>query len=83
MLKITLKNIHESIQEKAKEQGYNVLIIESYPNKDQDFLRVVIAQNENEYVCWVYNLNDNAFYSGHYAKTFEEADWKLQERIKK
>lgn len=83
MLKITLKNIHESIQEKAKEQGYNVLIIESYPNKDQDFLRVVIAQNENEYVCWVYNLNDNAFYSGYYAKTFEEADWKLQERIKK
>ena len=47
MLKITLKNIHESIQEKAKEQGYKVLIIESYPNNDQDFLRVVIAQNEN------------------------------------
>ena len=82
MLKITLKNIHESIQEKAKEQGYKVLIIESYPNNDQDFLRVVIAQNENEYVCWVYNLNDNAFYSGYYTKTFEEADWKLKERIK-
>ena len=85
MLKITLKTIHEIIQDKAKEKGYKALIIENYPHKDDDFLRVVIAQNENknEYVCWIYNVNDNAFYSGYYVDTFEKADWKLKERISK
>ena len=83
MLKITLKTTHEIIQDKAKEKGYKALIIENYPHKDDDFLRVVIAQNENEYVCWIYNVNDNAFYSGYYVDTFEKADWKLKERISK
>ena len=81
MYKITFKTIQDKIQDKAKEKGYKVLIIENYPHKEDDFLRAVIAQNKKEYVCWIYNANDDAFYSGYYVDTFEKADWKLKERI--
>lgn len=73
----------ELIQEKANKQGYELLKVERYPNEDDHFLRVVIAQKENEYVCWVYNVNDNAFYSGFYTQSYESAEKKFTERIAK
>lgn len=71
------------IEKKAQEQGYELMRVERYPNKDDDFLRAVICLRDDEYVSWIYNVNDNAFYSGFYVKSFEEADRKLEERISK
>lgn len=73
----------EIIEEKAQKQGYELLKVERYPNDDDHFLRAVICLRDDEYVQWIYNVNDNAFYSGYYAKSFEEADRKLNQRISK
>jgi ribosome maturation factor RimP len=73
----------ELIQEKANEQGYELLKVERYPNKDDHFLRAVICLKEDEYVQWIYNVNDHAFYSGYYTKSLEEAKRKLNNRISK
>jgi hypothetical protein len=73
----------ELIQEKANEQGYELLKVERFQDEDDYFLRAVICQKEDEYVSWVYNVNDHAFYSGYYVKSFGEADRKLNDRISK
>lgn len=61
-------------QRTAKKIGYFVQTISKMPN--DNFLYVVIAKNEIEYVVWYYNATTDGFTNGYY--TFEREFAKIE-----
>jgi len=69
------------VQNKVNSMGYKLLRMNSYPKIEDDYLKVIVVEKDFEYVCWIYNMNDDAFYNGYYTNDFSDAIDKLEERI--
>jgi hypothetical protein len=73
--------MENEIEKVIREKGYQLKRVASFSHKDDSFLKVIVAQKEKEYVCWIYNSNDKAVYEGYYTNSLEEAEKKLEYRI--
>lgn len=73
----------DEIKALAEKKEYKLLEVKDFPHSDDHYLKVVVAKNKKlpSYVCWIYNSNDKAFYSGFYTDKKETAINKMEARI--
>ena len=60
----------------AFKKGYKFVMMKNVSDNPVDeYLKIVMLQDEakNEYITYLYNDNDKAFYAGNYFISYEEA----------